>query len=115
MWITFGPVEHHHTSHFNINENFVPVEFLSLVSNALLESYPRSDTLAMSESRVTSPAVGELLESLRVVFAALPPDFAGLVLAPVKAGLAVWLADESHIAEDNLAFQVCNLNSIQPY
>ena len=106
-WIVFGPIEHHHAAHFNINENFVPVDFLTLVSDTLLQSYPQSETIAIYESGVAiSPAVGDLLESLLDVFGKLPLEFADQVLLPVKAGLAIWLADESRLADDALAAQV---------
>jgi hypothetical protein len=106
-WIAFGPIELHHAAHFNINENFVPVDFLAFVSTALLESYPQSESLAYSENGVTiSSAVGDLLDSLRRDFEKLPLEFAGQVLAPVKAGLVVWLADELRLANDAFGARV---------
>ncbi|ORY25960.1 hypothetical protein BCR39DRAFT_542764 [Naematelia encephala] len=99
-WIAFGPLEQHDTAHFSINENFVPVEFLTLVSNALLESYPHTDSLSTTPETVpVSPAVLDLITALHDVFAVLPPQFVAPVLDPVRIGLSIWLADDARIVD----------------
>ncbi|ORY30526.1 hypothetical protein BCR39DRAFT_505059 [Naematelia encephala] len=100
FWSRARRHEQHDTAHFSINENFVPVEFLTLVSNALLESYPHTDSLSTTPETVpVSPAVLDLITALHDVFAVLPPQFVAPVLDPVRIGLSIWLADDARIVD----------------
>lgn len=76
----------------------------------MIDSYPQSETLAQSDSGVAiSPAVSDLLGTLQLVFERMPPEFVGQVITPLKPGLAVWLADEARLADDNFAARVGQL------
>jgi hypothetical protein len=105
-WIAFVEPQAHHASHFSISENFVPVDFLSLVSQALFESYPQSDTLAAVSQRANVPiseALDELLGKLNSMIIALPSEFVWPVIEACSPGMAVWLKDDAHIVPESTA------------
>ncbi|ORX37271.1 hypothetical protein BD324DRAFT_656397 [Kockovaella imperatae] len=104
-WLSFVPVEAHHANHFSINENYVPIDFLALVSNALLDSYPGEESQANSslgELHVISPAVGTLLRSLSEVIKDLPAEFVSPVLDACRPGLVCWMSDEIRLASEEI-------------
>nr|XP_031864327.1 uncharacterized protein CI109_000240 [Kwoniella shandongensis]KAA5531399.1 hypothetical protein CI109_000240 [Kwoniella shandongensis] len=109
-WLSFTPSEYSQSSPWHIDENYVPVDFLTLVSDALEESYPGSETQAaveqsfqaQTDGRVISPAVLDLLESLRAVFEKMPSEYVSQVLEPVRTGVTMWLEDVNRIASSEL-------------
>ena len=109
--ITFVPLEAHHAAHFSINENFVPADFLGIVNRAIIDSYPygqvsqwsSSNRSIESSSHLVSPAVGDLIASLREVVDRLPSEFVWPVLQNVRLGLCAWFADDERIVSDDLA------------
>lgn len=108
-WITFVPKETYHESHF-INEKYVPADFLALVSDALLDSYPSPETFAAADpatrAGLTSPAVVEVIVALKEVIGTAPAEFVDRLLDPVRAGLVRWLSDESRMANAELGQKV---------
>jgi hypothetical protein len=106
-FISFGVLDQHHESHYSINENFVPTEFLTLVSTALIDSYPRTETLELFPgSQGVSPGVYDLLASLDEVIKRVPAEFAWAVIEPLQYGLSTWFSDESHVISEERAAQV---------
>ena len=109
--MSFVQSEAHHASHFAINENFVPAEFLILVSTAMHKSYPFSEIESSSSAPqdfVLSPGLGQLLNALKDTIAKLPAEFVGDVIEHCKGGVALWMQDEAKIADDELARTVSN-------
>ncbi|KAL7423005.1 hypothetical protein Q5752_002303 [Cryptotrichosporon argae] len=99
-WIAFVPTEHHHASHFTLNENYVPVDFLSLVGDALVEAYPQQTDSVLPAAQVISPAVGDVLDNLAGAVKSLPLEFVMPVLEPVQSALALWMADAAEVASE---------------
>jgi len=110
LYMAFGPTQHHPTAHFSINENYVPVDFLTLVSNALFDSYPEDEASEQHKEITVSPAVSDLLQTLQTVFERVPLESAGPLLAPVKSGLAAWMADVTRIVDNDLAVGVRSIH-----
>ncbi|KAK8858700.1 hypothetical protein IAR55_002929 [Kwoniella newhampshirensis] len=116
-WMSFTRSEHSQSSPWHIDENYVPVDFLTLVSNALEESYPGSETQAatsqdsqtQASGPVISPAVSELLDNLRVAFERMPSEYVHHVLEPTHKGVAVWLEDRDKIASTEMNQNLDNL------
>jgi hypothetical protein len=99
-YISFVPTEHHHGSHYNINQNFTPLDFLTLVNASLVEAYPQRETQGVPVvDQSISPAVGDLLDSLMQVFEDMPEEFVWPVLEPLREGLALWMEDGSRILD----------------
>lgn len=114
-WIAFVEPQAHHASHFSISENFVPVDFLSLVSKALFESYPQNDTLAAVSQGANVPisqALDELLEKLNLMIIALPSEFVWPVIEACSPGMAVWLKDDAHIVSESTANTVSDTRAL---
>lgn len=74
-WISFAPTEHYHASHYNINENYVPVDFLTLVSESLLAADDPDVTL-------------DLVKSVADLFTNLTADVVDGVIDPLHAAIA---------------------------
>jgi len=96
-------LSHHVDDHFSINENYVPLDFLTLVSDALDQSYPGTATLGeLSKEDAVSSAVYGLLTTLREKFEVLPVDFALQAFEAVREGLSTWLSDLNKVvAQDD--------------
>ena len=102
--MSFVPNEAHHATHFSINENYVPVDFLALVSSALTESYPTPESLSVSGSNTCiSPGITEIINSVRGILQAMPQEFISTVVEACQAGLVIWMSDEASVADDTLA------------
>lgn len=90
-----------------MNENYVPSDFLTLVSDALDEAYPRTDTLeAIPREDAVSPAVYTLLSTLCDKFDSLPTEFAYQAFQAVRSGATVWLSDDNKVVMPAEATQV---------
>ncbi|WRT67914.1 uncharacterized protein IL334_004888 [Kwoniella shivajii] len=103
-WMSFTPPEGSQSSPWHISdENFIPVDFLTLVNDALIEAYPVPETQnsTMTEMEV-SPAVFDLLQSLAGILEDTPRQFVGKILDPVKAGLATWLEDKERVLSSDM-------------
>jgi hypothetical protein len=96
--MSFVTKKHDHESHYNINENFVPVDLLTVVSNALLDAYPQNESTPAAAHLVISPAVSTLLQELCEVFSEMPSSFVVSGLDPLKTALGVWMADHAMVA-----------------
>ena len=96
-------LSHHVDDHFSINENYVPLDFLTLVSDALDQSYPGTATLGeLSKEDAVSSAVYGLLTTLKEKFEVLPVDFALQAFEAVREGLSTWLSDLNKVvAQDD--------------
>lgn len=97
--VSFVPTEHYHASHFSINENYVPVDFLGFVATALDAAYPSAD----------ASAVKQLITTVTTVFRALPADSVSDVLEPLHASVAKWMTDSSQVADADLVQQLDQL------
>ena len=104
QYLSFVKPQAKHAEHFSINENFVPTDFLALVSNALLDSYPSLESLASADQEdrhvSVSPAVVHLISTILQVMERLPVEFVWPVVSALKAGLAIWLQDEAQIVQE---------------
>ncbi|KAK4687833.1 hypothetical protein P7C73_g2289, partial [Tremellales sp. Uapishka_1] len=107
QWIQFVESQLSHNAHY-YNVNSIPVEFLTLVSNCLVQSYPTPETQAEGET-VVSPALNDLMTSLTRMFESLPNEFVLGVLEPCRQGLELWLSDELKVADERLAAQLDEL------
>lgn len=106
-YLSCTELSHHVEDHYSINENYVPSDFLTLVSDALDEAYPRTDTLeAIPREDAVSPAVYTLLSTLCDKFDSLPTEFAHQAFEAVRPGLMVWLADDNKVIMPDSAGQV---------
>ena len=95
-------LSHHVDDHFSINENYVPLDFLTLVSDALDQSYPGTATLSeLSKEDAVSSAVYGLLTTLREKFEVLPVEFALQAFEAVREGLATWLSDLNKVVHED--------------
>jgi hypothetical protein len=95
-------LSHHVDDHFSINENYVPLDFLTLVSDALDQSYPGTATLGeLSKEDAVSSAVYGLLTTLREKFEVLPVEFALQAFEAVREGLATWLSDLNKVVHQD--------------
>lgn len=104
--LAFVTLEASDSEHFSINKNYLPVDFLSLVSDALCDSYPRPETLDDGAPAI-SAAVFELLVVVKQAILKLPLEFVWPVANALKEGLAVWLMDENKIVlDDSFAIMV---------
>ena len=102
-WLTFVPTEARHATHYSINENYVPVDFLAIVSNALLDSYPSPDSQpSPSGEYVVSPGVATLLKTFGDKLSAVPAEFVTPVLDACRPGIVTWLTDDYRIASVDL-------------
>jgi hypothetical protein len=89
--------------HYGVNESYVPKDFLAVVSAALLESYPRPESLGSQDAEhgaEISPAVFDLLRSVKGVVDALPAEVVGDVVGELKDALAVWMRDDLRLVHD---------------
>lgn len=107
-----------HDDHYGVNESYVPRDFLAVVSGALLESYPRPESLGSvgaGEGGVggagISPAVFDLLKAIREVVVAMPAGVVGEVVSEVKDALAVWMRDDLHLVREADAMVVSGISS----
>lgn len=97
-YISCTELSHHVDDHYSINENYVPSDFLTLVSDALDEAYPRADTLeAIGKEAAVAPSVYDLLSTIGDKLDSLPTDFAIQAFEAVRLGLLVWLTDDSKV------------------
>ncbi|OCF30437.1 hypothetical protein I316_07924 [Kwoniella heveanensis BCC8398] len=99
-WISFVPSEESHASPWQIDENYVPVDFLSLVNSALEESYPSPESQTSTDTEtgaVISPAVEELLVSLSTMIEKAPVEFVRPVLEALRTGLSRWMEDPEQL------------------
>jgi hypothetical protein len=95
-------LSHHVDDHFSINENYVPLDFLNLVADALSQSYPGTATLGeLSKEDAISSAVYGLLTTLREKFEVLPTDFALQAFEAVRGGLETWLSDLNKVVHED--------------
>jgi len=95
-------LSHHVDDHFSINENYVPLDFLTLVSDALDQSYPGTATLSeLSKEDAVSSAVYGLLTTLKEKFEVLPVEFALQAFEAVREGLATWLSDLNKVVHED--------------
>ncbi|CAK9780686.1 unnamed protein product [Cutaneotrichosporon oleaginosum] len=97
--VSFVPTEHYHASHFSINENYVPVDFLGYVSSALNASYPSAQP----------SAIALLISSIAGVFRALPADSVPDILEPLRTSLVKWMTDEAKVSTGDLVRQLDDL------
>ena len=96
-----------------MNKNFVPEEFLALVSDALVQSYPGTATLDdLPKEDAVSPAVYPLLKTLREKISMLPNEFALEAFEKVRDGLSTWLSDLNKVTGKDGAEEVSCLISI---
>lgn len=106
-YLSCTELSHHVDDHYSINENYVPSDFLNLVSDALSEAYPRTQTLEdMRKEDAVSPAVYTLLDTLKAKIDTLPTDFALQAFEAVRPGLLVWLTDENKVVMPQHAARV---------
>ena len=97
-YLSCTELSHHVEDHYSINENYVPSDFLALVSDALVEAYPQTDTLeAIPREDAVSPAVYALLSTLCDKFDTLPTEFAHQAYEIVRPGLSTWLSDNNKV------------------
>jgi hypothetical protein len=95
-------LSHHVDDHFSINENYVPLDFLTLVTDALDQSYPGTATLGeLSKEDAVSSAVYGLLTTLREKFEVLPVEFALQAFEAVREGLSTWLSDPNKVVHQD--------------
>ena len=100
-YLTFVEPQAHHANHFSISENYIPTDFLTLVSNALLESYPTPESLVQENGQVAiSPAVPDLLSTIETCLRSLPVELVWSVVSCLQDGLAVWMQDEAKLVKD---------------
>lgn len=100
--ISCSQLSHHVDDHFSINENYVPLDFLTLVSDALHQSYPGTATLGeLSKEDAVSPAVYGLLGTLREKFEVLPTEFAFQAFEAVREGLSTWMSDLDRVVQQD--------------
>lgn len=83
-WISFAPPEHYHLSHYSINENYVPADFLTLVGESLSAAYPCSDH-----------SVRGLIDSLVHLLNNVTADVVSDVIEPLRGTLAKWMKAKS--------------------
>ena len=98
----------------SINDDHIPVDFLAIVSNALLESYPSSETVRQSQGTpfVFSSGVALVLQCIIDVFASLPDAFVLPVLDACRPGVEAWMADDCSVADQSLNEMVRSLLSL---
>ncbi|WVQ96627.1 hypothetical protein IAU59_003732 [Kwoniella sp. CBS 9459] len=113
-WISFVPSEDSHASPWQIDENYVPVDFLTLVNSALEESYPSADSQSSTETEtdtgvVISPAVEELMISLKEMIKDVPAESVGSFLVALNSGLSLWMEDPEQLATGSMASQLDKL------
>lgn len=100
--ISCSQLSHHVDDHFSINENYVPLDFLTLVSDALTQSYPGTATLdELSKEDAVSSAVYTLLSTLQEKFETLPTEFALQAFEAVREGLGSWLSDFNKVVNQD--------------
>lgn len=76
----------------------MPTDFLNLVSDALNDAYPRTDTLEhLPREDAVSPAVYTLLDVLKGKFDSLPVDFVLQAFEAMRPGLLVWMSDDNKV------------------
>ncbi|BEJ13875.1 hypothetical protein CspHIS471_0310490 [Cutaneotrichosporon sp. HIS471] len=97
--VSLVPTEHYHASHFCINENYVPVDFLSFISSVLDASYPAAEP----------GAVARLVNTVSDVFRALPANAVPDVLEPLRTSLVMWMKDEEKAAGGDLVHELDGL------
>ncbi|WVF69135.1 hypothetical protein IAT40_003909 [Kwoniella sp. CBS 6097] len=105
-WISFVPSEESHASPWQIDENYVPVDFLSLVNSALEDSYPAVESQSSTQTdagAVISPAVEELVVSLIQMIEDVPAGFVEPVLGALDGGLSKWMEDPEQLATETMA------------
>ncbi|WVQ83031.1 hypothetical protein IAT38_005169 [Cryptococcus sp. DSM 104549] len=113
--ISFSPLARgNNHSPWHAHDNYVPVDFLTLVNQALETSYSSAQSQAVrceaspssEETPQTlgnvSPGVGHLLEALGEVLQKAPGEFVGAVLREVESGLLLWLADAGEMATEEM-------------
>lgn len=104
--LSFVAPEASDAQHFSINKNYLPVDFLSLVSDALCDSYPRPESLEAGAPAI-STAVFELLVIVKQAILELPLEFVWPVIEAIKEGLVIWMMDDSRVViEDAFANMV---------
>jgi len=102
-YLSFGESRGRNDDHFGVNESFIPRDFLSLVNNALIESYPTAESqssLQSQEGPSVSPAVFDLLGAVRVAVEALPETFVGEIVTSLKDALGKWMSDDMSVVKD---------------
>jgi hypothetical protein len=100
-------LSNHAEAHFSLNKNSIPEEFLKLVSDALVQSYPGTDTLDdLPKEEAVSPAVYPLLRTLREKIELLPTEFALKAFEYVREGVCTWLSDLNKVTSQDGAEEV---------
>ena len=102
-YLSFGESRGRDDDHFGVNERFIPRDFLALVNDALVESYPTAESQSRLESQEeasVSPAAYELLEAVRGAIEALPEVFVGDIVDILKESLSRWMSDEMSVVKD---------------
>jgi hypothetical protein len=92
-WVALVQKEHYHADHYNINENYVPVDFLALVSSALVDAYA---------AETVPHKVTDVVENLTALLSDLPEDAVAEVVEALRPGLAIWMADSNRRASPRL-------------
>lgn len=111
-YVSFVEPEAHHEEHFSLNENYVPGDFLTLVSNALIDSYPTPESLGQSDQIDSiSPAVPDLIGTIRTCVEGLPSALVWPVISCLQDGIATWMQDEAKIVRDESFSQVVSQES----
>ena len=103
-YLSFVTTESWHGDHYSINENYIPVDFLAVLSNALLESYPSSETVQRSQSTLQtfSSGVALVLQGMTDIFVSLPGEFVLPVLEACRPGVEAWMTDDLSVADHSL-------------
>lgn len=100
-WISFVQPEHYHSSHYSINENYVPTDWLTLLANCLDAAYECGTH--------PSEGVDEIVQQLIQLFRSLRPNNTVDVLEPLRPALEKWMTDASENATGILAASLDDL------
>lgn len=100
--------------HFGVNECYVPTDFLTLVSTALLESYSRSQFLnSQGGEEEIKPAVFDLLRSIKGVIEVLPKEIVRGVVWSLKDALAVWMRDDLGLVQQRVGAELVSICGVR--
>lgn len=100
-WISFVQPEHYHSSHYSINENYVPTDWLTLLASCLDAAYDCGTH--------PSEGVDEIVQQLIQLFRSLRPNNTADVLEPLRLALEKWMTDASGYATGKLASSLDDL------
>ena len=90
------------------NDQPPPLAFLTIVSTALLESYPSPESLSLAGAATgtdydLSPSLMDLVECLTPFIQQTASDHVEQVIAELHSALSIWMADELRVADADLA------------